>query len=273
MNIKQIIGLTRLHNIMIRINGIDYINDHMFHPLRSVLDKTPYRLGGLDWTLIRDNYGRPIKKILGSGIEYDINKETNQISNINVELDNFVNDLQTKGDLLSIKQLEKIKDKLDSEFEDVMKRLELMLLEELSEEEFSEENKKNVRFVRPPQSKEELQSLIGTQMNEDAKRGERMITNSTLATNNTFVPKPVESLPPDITVDEVNEQKTVQSAVQAGGSQGGSLMESLLKFSADAAHAIVLTGSAIEISRRLKKRHTKRKSSSKKQTRKFRRGL
>jgi thiol-disulfide isomerase/thioredoxin len=130
--------------------------------------------------------------------------------------------------------------------------------------------KENVATPIPtPQNKEQLETLVGTQMNENMKRGERMITNSTLATNNTFVPKPVESLPPDITADEVNEPKTVQSAVQAGGSKGGSLMESLLKFSADAAHAIVLTGSAIEISKRLKKRkQTRRSRSAKKQTRK-----
>ncbi len=128
--------------------------------------------------------------------------------------------------------------------------------------------------VATPQNKEELLTLVGTQMNENAKRGERMITNSTLATENTFTPKPADSLPPNISDDEVEEPKTVQSAVQAGGSKGGSLLESLLKVSADAAHAIVLTGSAIEITRRLKKRkQTKRSRSSKKQTRKRERGL
>jgi hypothetical protein len=131
--------------------------------------------------------------------------------------------------------------------------------------------KENVATPVPtPQNKEQLETLVGTQMNENMKRGERMITNSTLATNNTFVPKPVESLPPDIREDEVREERTVQSAVQAGGSKGGSLMESLLKVSADAAHAIVLTGSAIEISKRLKKRKqrgTRRHRSLKKQTR------
>jgi hypothetical protein len=106
-------------------------------------------------------------------------------------------------------------------------------------------------------------------MNENMKRGERMITNSTIASQNTFTPQPVESLPPDITEDEVAvKQTTVQSAVQAGGSKGGSLLETLLKVSADTAHAVVLAGSAIEISRRMKKRkHTKRKRSSTKQTR------
>lgn len=122
--------------------------------------------------------------------------------------------------------------------------------------------------VSTPQNKEELEKLVGTELNENMKRGERMMTNSTIATQNTFTPEPVESLPPDITEDEVIPQKTVQSAVQAGGSKGGSLLESLLKVSADAAHAVVLTGSAIEISRRLKKRkHTKRRRSSTKQTR------
>jgi thiol-disulfide isomerase/thioredoxin len=123
--------------------------------------------------------------------------------------------------------------------------------------------------VSTPQTKEELEKLIGTEMNENMKRGERMITNSTIASQNTFTPQPVESLPPDITEDEVAvKQTTVQSAVQAGGSKGGSLLETLLKVSADTAHAVVLAGSAIEISRRMKKRkHTKRKRSSTKQTR------
>lgn len=122
--------------------------------------------------------------------------------------------------------------------------------------------------VSTPQTKEELETLIGTEMNENMKRGERMITNSTIASQNTFTPEPVESLPPDLGADEVMEQKTVQSAVQAGGSKGGSLLETLLKVSADTAHAVVLAGSAIELSKRLKKRKaTKRRRSSTKQTR------
>ncbi len=137
---------------------------------------------------------------------------------------------------------------------------------------FEVKSSKNQNISKPvstPQTKEDLQKLIGTEMNENMKRGERMITNSTIATENTFTPTPVESLPPDITEDVAfEEQKTIQSAVQAGGSKGGSLLESLLKVSADAAHAVVLTGSAIEISRRLKKRkQTKRRHSSKQQTR------
>lgn len=150
--------------------------------------------------------------------------------------------------------------------------------------------------VPTPQVKEELEKLVGTntntntnmtsmksmesRLNEDPMsvpvsmtnnnmRSQRMISNSTLASNNTFVPDELNSLPPNLSEDlETQDLENNPTKLQ----QGGSLMESLLKISADAAHAIVLTGSAIEISRRLKKKKTKartqkRRSSRKKQTR------
>ena len=152
--------------------------------------------------------------------------------------------------------------------------------------------------VPTPQVKEELEKLVGTntntntntnmtsmkpmnsQLNEEPMslpvsmsnnnmRSQRMITNSTLASNNTFVPEELNSLPPNLSEDlETQDVENNPTKLH----QGGSLMESLLKISADAAHAIVLTGSAIEISRRLKKKKTKtrtqkHRSSKKKQTR------
>ncbi len=117
--------------------------------------------------------------------------------------------------------------------------------------------KENVSTPVPtPQSKEELEKMVGTQEGEN-----NMMMNSRLAEKNTFTPEPVESLPPNITSDAVVEEKNVRSAVQGGGgvARGGSLLETLLKVSADTAHAIVLTGSAMEISRRLKKRKSTRK--------------
>ena len=82
---------------------------------------------------------------------------------------------------------------------------------------------------------------------------------------NSFEPDSIESLPPE------PEMETEPEAVKVGGGvkTGGSLMETLLKLSADSAHAIVLAGSAVELSRRWKKRsHTKKRRSGKsKQTR------
>lgn len=129
--------------------------------------------------------------------------------------------------------------------------------------------------VETPKNKEELESLVGVNtpttenivMNENMLRSERISANSALATADTFEPEPTESLPP--AAEEVSEMPA--SAAQGGGGvkSGGSLMESLLKLSADSAHAIVLAGSAAELSRRWgKRRHTKRRrSSKKKQTR------
>lgn len=124
--------------------------------------------------------------------------------------------------------------------------------------------------IATPQTKQELKTIVNS-MNELSQRIQR---NSQAASQNmkmeesgdaVFTPETIESLPPEmepITQPEAQKQVT---AVQGGGS----LFESLLKVSADAAHAIVLTGSAIEISRRMKKRRqTKRKvSKQKKQTR------
>jgi thiol-disulfide isomerase/thioredoxin len=145
--------------------------------------------------------------------------------------------------------------------------------------------KSNVAKVVPtPKAKEELEKLVGTnmtsmkkmnsQLNEDPmspvsennRRSERMMANSTMASEDTFVPDALESLPPNVSEDLATPEETNPTQLQ----RGGSLMETLLKVSADAAHAIVLTGSAIEISKRMKKRKTrsqKRRSSTKKQTR------
>jgi thiol-disulfide isomerase/thioredoxin len=118
--------------------------------------------------------------------------------------------------------------------------------------------------VATPQSKEALETLVGSNgtnssnvLNESTPvstwRGETPLENT-----ESFVPEPIESLPPAL------EEETLPSVSQKGGARGGSLFETLLKISADAAHAVVLTGSAIEISKRMKKRRaTKRKSSGK----------
>jgi thiol-disulfide isomerase/thioredoxin len=132
--------------------------------------------------------------------------------------------------------------------------------------------------VPTPKTKEELETLVGvntpvsaatnvTPMNNNIARSERMITNSNTAMIDTFEPEPAESLPP---APEMNtdEPDMFLSGSQPGSQRGGSLMESLLRISADSAHAIVLAGSAAELSNRWKKRHTKRRrSGKKKQTR------
>lgn len=130
--------------------------------------------------------------------------------------------------------------------------------------------------VETPQSKEDLQKLVGTNEAENLlesveatsvanNKGNRMEANSMKAYSESFEPAPVESLPPNVSADTViPESEQVASAVQGGGARGGSLLESLLKVSADTAHAAVLAVSASELSSRLKKRKTKRRRSGKK---------
>ncbi len=108
-------------------------------------------------------------------------------------------------------------------------------------------------------------------LNENNIRSQRMMTSSLNATKNTltnanFVPEDVSNLPPAMEEETMEEEEEPQIG---GAIRGGSLMESLLKVSADTAHAIVLAGSAMEISRRMKKRKSTRRhrSGKKKQTR------
>jgi len=108
-----------------------------------------------------------------------------------------------------------------------------------------------------------------TTMDPNLIRSQRITQNSENATENSFEPESVESLPPEPELE--TEPEAVKSGPKVGGGvkTGGSLMETLLKLSADSAHAIVLAGSAAELSRRWKKRsHTKKRRSGKsKQTR------
>lgn len=143
--------------------------------------------------------------------------------------------------------------------------------------------------VATPQSKEELETMVGMNeeedpgavnttssannnmaseplnSNENMIRSAAMSENSRTATNATF--KPMESLPPP----EENEPSEVNTNVSPQRQMGGSLMESLLKVAADSAHVLVLAGSAAELSRRYKKHkgksHKHRRSSKKRQTR------
>jgi len=142
--------------------------------------------------------------------------------------------------------------------------------------------------VKTPQNKEELENLVSANNtnnannanntnntnntnnnpmnpNENMMRSQRMTQSSQTAEADTFEPEPTESLPPALEEESVLEEN-VASAPRGGGiTSGGSLMESLLKISADSAHAIVLAASAAELSRRYaKRRHTKRRRSSKK---------
>lgn len=130
------------------------------------------------------------------------------------------------------------------------------------------------KAVPTPQNKEDLEKLVGTNEAETliesagpTNRGSRMMADSEMASAETFEPEPLESLPPNSTLDEA-EPEPPASAVQGGGFRGGSLLESLLKVTADTAHVAVLAASATELSSRFKKRKTKRRrSGKKKQTR------
>jgi thiol-disulfide isomerase/thioredoxin len=128
--------------------------------------------------------------------------------------------------------------------------------------------------VDTPQSKEDLQKLVGTnqaenmleEVSEVNAKGNRMQANSMQAYSETFEPAPTESLPPNVAADtEISTSERAEIERQKGGYRGGSLFESLLKVSADTAHAALLAVSASELSQRLKKRkQTKRRRSGKK---------
>lgn len=134
--------------------------------------------------------------------------------------------------------------------------------------------------VPTPQNKEELEKLVGINKNtlnkintiqesEDPQSinnimSNRMMTNSAEATENTFEPSPLNSIPPDTTEDLVtNEVNTVK---QGGGQSAGSLMETLLKVAANSAHVAILATSASEFAHRYKRRQTKKKRSAKKKS-------
>lgn len=84
------------------------------------------------------------------------------------------------------------------------------------------------------------------------------------ASRNSYRPAPVDSLegPPDVLTDLVRTQKLETQGLQRGGGQrAGGLMESLLKITAEAAHAGILLGAASEYARRRSKtRRSSRKS-------------
>lgn len=112
------------------------------------------------------------------------------------------------------------------------------------------------KAVPTPQTKEALETLIKTG-NENMVRSEKVMTNSRVASQNTFIPSEPSSLPPE------TEEMVEPVAVQKGGAQtGGSLLHTLLKVVEESAHAALLASTAMELGRRMKKKKT-RKSSSK----------
>jgi thiol-disulfide isomerase/thioredoxin len=135
--------------------------------------------------------------------------------------------------------------------------------------------------IPTPQNKEDLEKLVGTNEAENLvesltnnTKSQRMMTNSTMASAESFEPAAVESLPPDTSADSAAAEP--ETVVRGGGHRGGSLLESLLKMTADTAHVAILAASASEMSSRMKKRPfspkgrraTRRKrSGKKKQTR------
>lgn len=140
--------------------------------------------------------------------------------------------------------------------------------------------KANVSVPVPtPRTKEDLEKLVGT--SEANTKVSPMFANSAMAVKNTlgspdqYVPEEVESLPPNLSEDMMVTEEEKKVDFQRGGgrgeTRGGSLLETLVKVSAESAHAVILAGSALELSRRFKKRkhQTKRRRSlQKKKTRK-----
>ena len=133
---------------------------------------------------------------------------------------------------------------------------------------------KNVSTPVPtPQTKEELESLLNTTAttNSNSMKSAQLMMNSSRATADTFEPQSLETLPPNVESDTLVEEVKINkpTSVQGGSHRGGSLMESLIKLTADSAHVALLASSAIELHRRLKKQKKSRKrhSGRKSQTR------
>lgn len=122
--------------------------------------------------------------------------------------------------------------------------------------------------VPTPRSKEELETLVNSP-NENTMRSQKIVANSKSASQNTFVPEEVESLPP-ATEPEIDSE--VPAGKQTGGGQqGGSLFHSLLKVVEESAHIALLASSASELHKRFKKRRqTKRRRSGSSSTRRRR---
>ena len=109
------------------------------------------------------------------------------------------------------------------------------------------------KSIETPQEKEDLVALLNGKKTPPASNA------------NTFAPEEPESLPPNRTLDLATEE--IPASKQQGGSQqGGSLMHSLVKFVGESAHVALLASSAMEVSRRLKRRATKKQRSSGKKT-------
>ena len=107
--------------------------------------------------------------------------------------------------------------------------------------------------IETPQEKEDLVALLN---------GKKTVA---AADATTFAPEEPESLPPNRTLDLATEE--IPASKQQGGSQqGGSLMHSLIRFVGESAHVALLASSAMEVSRRWKKRHTKKQKSSGRKT-------
>lgn len=109
------------------------------------------------------------------------------------------------------------------------------------------------KAIATPREKEELVALLN---------GKKTVV---AANATTFAPEEPESLPPNRSLDLKSEELPV-SKQQGGSQQGGSLMHSLVKFVGESAHVALLASSAMELSRRLKRRATKKQRSSGKKT-------
>lgn len=115
----------------------DYLKDNLYLKIYSCLNKLD-ALNDTDQEL-KDKIERIV-----------------QDKNITINDEQMMKLITFKNNLNSDKEIQQE----DAEFEEIMKRLELMVLEELSEEEFFEENQQKIRFVRPPQSKNELKKMM-----------------------------------------------------------------------------------------------------------------
>jgi len=110
------------------------------------------------------------------------------------------------------------------------------------------------KAIETPHEKDELVALLNGKENKA----------SVVQEANTFAPEEPESLPPNRNLDFKTGE--IPASQRGGSQQGGSLFHSLVKFVGESAHVALLASSAIELSRRMKKRHTRKHKASGRKT-------
>lgn len=124
-------------------------------------------------------------------------------------------------------------------------------------------NSNNIPFTNNTMKSKESEPLQSMNMNNTMMKSERMTANAARATSDTFEPMSLDSLPPSQDLDMIktnNNPTSDPSSMRGGAVRGGSLLETLLKVTADTAHVALLATSAAELSKRYKKHKKSRRA-------------